>query len=97
MYPVRFPAVFGHEGSGVEENVGARITKLQPGDHVVMSYRACGQCPACRNGDPTHCADIFGSNFGGVRADGSATIHHQGLPIFGFFQPVLLRCLCPGQ
>lgn len=85
LYPVHFPAVFGHEGSGVVEKVGARVTKLRSGDHVVMSYRACGRCAACRNGDPTHCANIFGSNFGGARADGSATVHRQGIPIFGNF------------
>lgn len=85
LYPIRFPAMFGHEGSGVVEKVGARVTKLQPGDHVVMSYRACGKCPACRNGDPTHCANIFACNFAGVRADGSATVHHQGIPIFANF------------
>lgn len=85
LYPVSFPAVFGHEGSGVVEKVGARVSKVQPGDHVVMTYRACGRCPACRRGDPTHCADIFGCNFGGRRSDGSATVHRHGLPIFGNF------------
>lgn len=85
LYPIRFPALFGHEGSGVVEKVGARVTKLRSGDHVVMSYRACGGCPSCRKGDPTHCANIFGYNFAGVRADGSATVHHKGTPIFANF------------
>jgi aryl-alcohol dehydrogenase len=85
LYPVSFPAVFGHEGSGVVEKVGTRVAKVQPGDHVLLSYRACGQCPACRRGDPTHCVNIFGCNFGGVRADGSATVHQHGVPIFGNF------------
>lgn len=85
IYPVRFPAVFGHEGSGVVEKVGAGVVKVQPGDHVVMTYRACGRCPACRRGDPTHCANIFGCNFGGTRDDGSATVHQHGRPIFGNF------------
>jgi aryl-alcohol dehydrogenase len=85
LYPVRFPAVFGHEGSGIVERVGARVTKVRPGDHVVMTYRACGRCPACLSGDPTHCPDIFGCNFGGTRGDGSATVHHHGTPIFGNF------------
>lgn len=85
LYPVRFPAVFGHEGSGIVEKVGARVSKVQPGDHVVMSYRACGRCAACRRGDPSHCAGIFGCNFGGTRADGSATVHRHGIPIFGNF------------
>ncbi len=85
LYPVSFPAVFGHEGSGVVERVGARVGKVQPGDHVVLTFRACGQCVACKRGDPTHCPNIFGCNFGGARSDGSPTIHHQGVPIFGNF------------
>lgn len=85
LYPVSFPAVFGHEGSGVVEKVGALVEKVRPGDHVVLSFRACGRCPACRRGDPTHCANLFGCNFGGRRTDGSATLHQHGLPIFGNF------------
>jgi len=85
MYPVRFPAVFGHEGSGVVERVGARVSKVQPGDHVVLSFRSCGRCRSCRRGDPTHCPDIFGCNFGGTRPDGSPTVHLHGTPIFGSF------------
>lgn len=85
LYPVTFPAVFGHEGSGVVEKVGAKVTKVQPGDHVVMTYRACGHCLACLRGDPTHCANIFCCNFGGKRSDGSTTVHQHGLPIFSNF------------
>ncbi len=85
LYPVRFPAVFGHEGAGVVERVGSRVTKVQPGDHVVLTFRSCGQCPACRRGDPTHCANIFACNFGGTRGDGSCTIHHHDQPLFANF------------
>ena len=58
---------------------------MQPGDHVVLTFRACGLCTACKRGDPTHCPAIFGCNFGGTRADGSATVHQHGVPIFGNF------------
>ncbi|MDR2187780.1 MAG: NAD(P)-dependent alcohol dehydrogenase [Azonexus sp.] len=85
LYPVSFPAVFGHEGSGVVDQVGSRVTKVQPGDHVVMTYRACGHCPACKRGDPTRCANIFGCNFAGARGDGSPTIHQGGLPVHANF------------
>lgn len=85
MYPVRFPAVFGHEGSGVVEKVGKGVTTLRTGDHVVMSYRSCGHCRACRNGDLPHCATIFENNFAGTRPDGSATITQNGAPVFGNF------------
>ncbi|MDR2838162.1 MAG: NAD(P)-dependent alcohol dehydrogenase [Azonexus sp.] len=85
VYPVSFPAVFGHEGSGIVEKTGARVSKVQVGDHVVLTYRACGQCPACRRGDPTHCARIFECNFSGRRSDGSATLQRGGQPVFGNF------------
>jgi len=53
---MKFPIVLGHEGAGWVEEVGEGVTHLQPGDPVVIAYRApCGQCPACRRGDPRHC------------------------------------------
>jgi len=51
-----FPIILGHEGAGYVEDVGEAVTHLQPGDPVVIAYRApCGLCPACRRGDPRHC------------------------------------------
>lgn len=51
-----FPIVLGHEGAGYVEKVGPEVTHLQPGDPVVIAYRApCEQCPACLRGDPRHC------------------------------------------
>jgi S-(hydroxymethyl)mycothiol dehydrogenase len=51
-----FPIVLGHEGAGYVEQVGEGVTHLQPGDPVVIAYRApCEQCPACRRGDPRRC------------------------------------------
>ncbi|MXS86507.1 hypothetical protein ABO04_11560 [Nitrosomonas sp. HPC101] len=85
VYPVTFPAVFGHKGSGVVEKIGTSVTRLQPGDHVVLSFCSCGQCMPCKRGDPTHCAENFNLNFGGKRSDGSHTLHLHGQPIFGNF------------
>jgi len=51
-----FPIVLGHEGAGYVEEVGEGVKHLEPGDPVVIAYRApCDQCPACRRGDPRHC------------------------------------------
>lgn len=53
---MKFPIVLGHEGAGIVEQVGPGVTHLQPGDPVVIAYRApCEQCPACRRGDPRRC------------------------------------------
>ena len=43
------PAVFGHEGAGIVRAVGSGVTEFKPGDHVVMSYPWCGECPNCRD------------------------------------------------
>jgi S-(hydroxymethyl)glutathione dehydrogenase/alcohol dehydrogenase len=44
-----FPAVLGHEGGAVVEDVGEGVTTVKPGDHVIPLYRAeCGECKLCR-------------------------------------------------
>ncbi len=54
--PMMLPAVGGHEGAGVVEKVGDRVTSLEPGDHVVMSFiPSCGRCRWCVGGNPTLC------------------------------------------
>lgn len=70
-YPTPLPAVLGHEGSGVVERVGPGVTKVAPGDHVVLSYASCGQCMNCLNGRNAYCVDLYGRNFSGARPDGS--------------------------
>ncbi|SIS02629.1 MULTISPECIES: NAD(P)-dependent alcohol dehydrogenase [Pseudomonas] len=70
-YPVPLPLVLGHEGSGVVERIGANVTTLQPGDHVVLSYANCGHCTNCLSGAPGYCESFYDQNFGGQRTDGS--------------------------
>ncbi|RLK46713.1 alcohol dehydrogenase catalytic domain-containing protein [Microbacterium telephonicum] len=59
----RFPAVFGHEGAGVVEAVGAGVTALSPGDHVVLSFDSCGACASCAAGHPAYCARFAELNY----------------------------------
>ena len=55
------PAVLGHEGAGVVEDVGTAVTSVQPGDHVVLATIAnCGMCAACNTGHPTWCRQTMG-------------------------------------
>src|SRR4051812_49452831 len=50
-----FPFLLGHEAAGVVEAVGSGVTEVAPGDFVVLNWRAvCGQCRACRRGEPPH-------------------------------------------
>lgn len=81
------PVVLGHEGSGIVEQVGASVTKVKPGDKVVMTYHSCGHCLSCYDGAPAYCSHLLPNNFSGRRLDGSATIHQDGIPFSAnFFQ-----------
>uniref|UniRef100_A0A7C5RTB7 NAD(P)-dependent alcohol dehydrogenase n=2 Tax=Thermomicrobium roseum TaxID=500 RepID=A0A7C5RTB7_THERO len=84
-YPVPLPAVLGHEGAGVVERVGARVRKVAPGDHVVLTFRSCGECHHCLRGKPAYCVQLFPLNFGGRRPDGTSPIRWRGQPIAGMF------------
>jgi S-(hydroxymethyl)mycothiol dehydrogenase len=54
---MRFPILLGHEGAGTVEEVGSEVTSVEPGDRVVVAWRApCGECPQCRRGDPRRCS-----------------------------------------
>src|SRR5579871_227277 len=47
VYPVPHPIVLGHEGAGVVEKTGHAVSRVQPGDHVVVTYNSCGVCESC--------------------------------------------------
>lgn len=51
-----FPFLLGHEASGIVEEVGAGVTDVEPGDFVILNWRAvCGTCRACLRGRPQYC------------------------------------------
>lgn len=72
--PLPTPAVLGHEGAGVIEEVGAGVTGLAPGDHVVLSFDTCGDCRACHAGRPAYCELFAPLNYFGTRLDGTTTM-----------------------
>ncbi|MBT9290198.1 NAD(P)-dependent alcohol dehydrogenase [Prosthecodimorpha staleyi] len=72
--PYRRPAVFGHEGSGIVEAVGAAVAGFAPGDPVVVTYRSCGTCPNCLDARSAYCEDKRRLNFSGGRADGTSPV-----------------------
>jgi aryl-alcohol dehydrogenase len=79
------PSVFGHEGAGVVEKVGSRVTKVKPGDHVALSWDCCGVCPSCKSGNNTYCLNFFLHNFNGARPDETTTLRKGDQVIHGSF------------
>src|SRR6266568_3994691 len=54
--PARLPMVLGHEGAGIIEEIGAGVTRVKPGDHVVLSFIPnCGVCRYCATGRQSIC------------------------------------------
>ncbi|KPJ88045.1 MAG: alcohol dehydrogenase [Spirochaetes bacterium DG_61] len=83
--PIPLPSVFGHEGAGVVEKVGTGVTKVKPGDHVVLTWDCCGTCAACKSGKDSYCQNFFLHNFHGARPDGTTTLRKGDQVIHGSF------------
>ena len=79
------PIVLGHEGSGIVEEVGGKVRKVKPGNHVVMTFNSCGQCPSCYQGMPAYCVGTASANFSGQRPDGSTALSFDGEKIHSHF------------
>ncbi|MFE7224659.1 alcohol dehydrogenase catalytic domain-containing protein [Nocardioides sp. NPDC057577] len=79
------PAVLGHEGCGIVEQVGAAVSDLAVGERVVLSFRSCGSCERCLGGAPAYCEQAQRLNNAGHRPDGSATVTVDGQPVFASF------------
>jgi aryl-alcohol dehydrogenase len=79
------PVVLGHEGSGIVEAVGSKVTKVAPGDRVAMTFRSCGHCSRCDRGDAAYCETMPMLNYIGMRTDGSRTLHDGDTPVGGSF------------
>ena len=80
------PMVFGHEGAGRVEAVGAEVTGLAPGDQVCLTFASCGACEQCAAGHPAYCHAARARNLSGGRGDGTTPLSLDGTPLHaGFF------------
>lgn len=79
------PGILGHEGSGIVEAVGADVSTMQVGDHVVLSFANCHRCDHCLSGHPTVCTEFNPLNFGGFLNGGDTPYSLNGQPLSIFF------------
>jgi S-(hydroxymethyl)glutathione dehydrogenase/alcohol dehydrogenase len=89
-----FPAILGHEGAGVVVEVGADVTSVKAGDHVIPLYTPeCRQCDYCLSGKTNLCQAIRTTQGQGLMPDGSSRFslgketiyHYMGTSTFANF------------
>ncbi|MEO3861783.1 S-(hydroxymethyl)mycothiol dehydrogenase [Acrocarpospora sp. B8E8] len=84
-----FPFLLGHEAAGVVEAVGAGVTGLEPGDYVILNWRAvCGNCRACLRGRPWYCFATHNATQKMTLTDG--TVLSPALGIGAFIEKTLV-------
>lgn len=80
-----FPVILGHEGGGIVQEVGAGVTSVKAGDHVIPLYTPeCGECKFCRSGKTNLCQKIRATQGKGLMPDGTTRFSHQGEPLLHY-------------
>ncbi|QDL93914.1 S-(hydroxymethyl)glutathione dehydrogenase/class III alcohol dehydrogenase (plasmid) [Paroceanicella profunda] len=81
-----FPAILGHEGAGVVVEVGAGVTSVKPGDHVIPLYTCeCRECEYCLNPKTNLCQKIRTTQGQGLMPDGTSRFTTlDGDPIYHY-------------
>ncbi|MUL65221.1 S-(hydroxymethyl)mycothiol dehydrogenase [Mycobacterium sp. CBMA 234] len=78
-----YPFLLGHEAAGTVESVGEGVTHVEPGDFVILNWRAvCGECRACKRGRPHLCFDTFNATQKMTLTDGTELTPALGIGAF---------------
>jgi S-(hydroxymethyl)glutathione dehydrogenase/alcohol dehydrogenase len=89
-----FPSILGHEGAGIVREIGAGVTSVEVGDHVIPLYIAeCRQCPSCLSRKTNLCTAVRATQGKGVMPDGTSRFslggetiaHYMGCSTFSNF------------
>lgn len=80
-----FPAIMGHEGAGVVVEIGAGVTSVKPGDHVIPLYTPeCRECEFCLNPKTNLCQSIRSTQGQGLMPDGTSRFSLDGEPVLHY-------------
>src|ERR1700693_3651622 len=80
-----FPVIFGHEGAGTVVHVGAGVTSVAKGDHVIPLYTPeCRQCKSCLSRKTNLCTAIRATQGKGVMPDGTSRFSLNGKPLYHY-------------
>jgi len=80
-----FPAILGHEGAGIVREVGAGVTSVAVGDHVIPLYTPeCRDCDFCLNPKTNLCQSIRSTQGQGLMPDGTSRFTHNGTPVLHY-------------
>jgi S-(hydroxymethyl)mycothiol dehydrogenase len=78
-----YPFLLGHEAAGTVESVGEGVTHVEPGDFVILNWRAvCGECRACKRGRPWYCFNTFNATQKMTLEDGTELSPALGIGAF---------------
>jgi S-(hydroxymethyl)mycothiol dehydrogenase len=78
-----YPFLLGHEAAGIVETIGEGVTHVEPGDFVILNWRAvCGECRACKRGRPHLCFDTFNATQKMTLTDGTELSPALGIGAF---------------
>jgi len=80
-----FPSILGHEGGGIVEEVGAGVTSVKAGDHVIPLYTPeCGKCSFCLSGKTNLCQAIRATQGQGLMPDGTSRFSRNGKTLYHY-------------
>ena len=101
-----FPAILGYEGAGIVREIGAGVTSVAPGDHVIPLYTPeCRECEYCLHPKTNLCQSIRTTQGQGLMPDGTSrfsidgkpVLHYMGTSTFFKLHRSAGNCPCQGQ
>jgi S-(hydroxymethyl)glutathione dehydrogenase / alcohol dehydrogenase len=80
-----FPVILGHEGGGIVEDVGAGVSSVRAGDHVIPLYTPeCGECEFCRSNKTNQCQRLLATQSKGLMPDGTSRFSIKRKPLLHY-------------